>query len=39
MAVKTIGPDIAQRVFQVHGADASGKGAGLVRFLRYCSRH
>jgi hypothetical protein len=29
MAVKAIGPDVAQHVFQVHGADATGKVAGV----------
>jgi transposase len=34
MAVKTIGPDIAKHVFQVHGADASGKAVLKKRLRR-----
>ena len=29
MGISTIGLDIAKRVFQVHGADAAGKGQRL----------
>ena len=34
MAVRTIGLDIAKHVFQVHGADASGKAVLKKRLRR-----
>jgi transposase len=37
MSVKVIGLDIAKHVFQVHGADASGKAVLKKRLRRLAS--
>ena len=38
MQITTIGLDIAKRVFQVHGADVSGKGRDARRLTRRAFR-